>query len=385
MADVHIIGIGQTKVGEHWDRSLRQLGVAAVRSALRDAELEEVDALFVGNMLSGEVCGQQHLATLIAEQAGLPGIEATRVEAACGSGGAAMRSAFAEVASGLSKVVVALGVEKMTDRPGPEVTAGLAGAADADFEARMGLSFVAINALLMRRYMHEHGVAHADFAPFVVNAHDNARLNAHAMFRFPVGPADFARSPMVADPISVLDSSPVCDGAAAVVVCSGDVARASRRPSVRVRTCAIGTDTVAVHDRRDILRLEGVARSAHRAYEATGISPSDIDLFEVHDAFSIMSALSLEACGFAEPGRAVDLAQSGAIRLDGRLPLSTRGGLKARGHPVGASGMYQIVEVAEQLRGELGRGQVPGARLGMAQSIGGSGATAITTLLEATR
>jgi acetyl-CoA C-acetyltransferase len=188
---------------------------------------------------------------------------------------------------------------------------------------------------------------------------------------------------MVADPITVLDCSPVCDGAAALVIAADDVARA--RSSVRIRACAIGTDTVALHDRKDLLRLEGVARSAHRAFEAAGVGPADVDLFEAHDAFSIMAALSLEGCGFAEPGRAVDLAQSGAIGRDGRLPMSTRGGLKARGHPVGASGVYQVAEVVEQLRGTAGRGQVPGARLGMAQSIGGSGATAITTLLEATQ
>jgi acetyl-CoA C-acetyltransferase len=383
MRDVHVIGIGQTKVGELWDRSLRQLGAEAVRAALADAEVDAPQALFVGNMLSGEIGAQQHIATLVAEHAGLEGIAASRVEAACGSGGAALRAAYAEVASGLSDVAVVLGVEKMTDRPGPEVTAGLAGAADADYEARMGLSFVALNALLMRRYMHEHGVAHRDFAPFVANAHANGRLNPHAMFHFDVTTDDFARSSMVADPITVLDCSPVCDGAAALVIAADDVARA--RSSVRIRACAIGTDTVALHDRRDLLRLEGVARSAHRAFEAAGVGPADVDLFEAHDAFSIMAALSLEGCGFAEPGRAVDLAQSGAIGRDGRLPMSTRGGLKARGHPVGASGVYQVAEVVEQLRGAAGRGQVPGARLGMAQSIGGSGATAITTLLEATQ
>lgn len=383
MPEVHIVGIGQTRVGERWDRSLRQLGVEAVRAALADADIDTVDALFVGNMLSGELGGQRHVATLIAEHAGLPGIAATGIEAACGSGGAALRAGYAEIASGLSRIAVVLGVEKMTDHPGPEVTAGLAGAADADFEARMGLSFVAINALMMRRYMHEHGVAHRDFAPFVINAHANGRLNPNAMFDLDVDVAAFTRSPMVADPITVLDCSPVCDGAAAIVLCSADVARSRPTPSVRVRACAIGTDTVAIHDRRDPLWLAGVERSARRAYDAAGLTPADVHLFEAHDAFSIMTALTLEACGFAERGRAVDLAQSGAIGRDGRLPLSTRGGLKARGHPVGASGVYQVAEVVEQLRGAAGPGQVPNARIGMAQSIGGSGATAITTLLEA--
>lgn len=383
MTDVHVIGIGQTKVGEHWDRSLRQLGAEAARAALADAGLEQVEAMFVGNMLSGEITGQQHVATLLAEHVGLVGIEAVRVEAACGSGGAALRAGLTEIMSGLSRAVLVVGVEKMTDRPGEEVTAGLAGAADADFEAQVGLSFVAINALLMRRYMHEHGVTHADFAPFVMNAHENARRNPHAMFDFPVTREDFIRSPMVADPIAVLDCSPVCDGAAALVLCSGDVARALRRPSARILACTVGTDTLAVHDRREPLRLEGVARSAYRAYEAAGLRPGDIHFFEAHDAFSIMSVLSLEACGFTDPGCAIPFAEAGGIALDGRLPLSTRGGLKARGHPVGASGVYQVLEVVEQLTGRAGAGQLSKARFGMAQSIGGSGATAITTILEA--
>lgn len=383
MREVFLVGVGQTGVGEHWDRSLRSLGVEAARAALADAGIEAPQALFVGNMLSGEISEQQHLATLLADQAGFAGISASRVEAACGSGGAAFRAGFAEVAAGLADVALVVGVEKMTDRPGAEVTAGLASAADADFEGRHGLSFVGINALLMRRYMYEHGVSHREFAPFVVNAHANAVHNPNAMFRAAVDEAAFTDSQVVADPITVLDCSPVCDGAAAVVLCSADIARGLTRTGLRVRACTIGTDTVAVHDRADPLRLDGVARSARSAYEAAGVGPKDLDLFELHDAFSIMSVLSLEACGFSEPGRAVDLGARGAITPGGAIPISTRGGLKARGHPVGASGTYQIAELAEQLRGEAGAGQLGRARIGMAQSIGGSGATAVTTILEA--
>jgi acetyl-CoA C-acetyltransferase len=265
------------------------------------------------------------------------------------------------------------------------VTQGLASAADADFEAEMGLSFVSINALLMRRYMHEYGVPHAAFAPFVVNAHHNACHNPCAMFRFPVSPEEFARAKMVADPVNLLDSSPLCDGAAALVLCASDSEYCRGRPAVRIRACTVATDAIAVHDRPDPLAFDGVALSAARAYEQARLGPADINLFEVHDAFSIVTVLSLEACGFAPRGRGVELGARGDIRLDGRLPLSTMGGLKARGHPVGATGVYQAVEVVLQLRGQAGKNQVKDARIGMAQSIGGSGATVVTTILEAER
>lgn len=385
MSEVFAVGIGQTEVGEHWDRSLRQLGAAAVRAALADAGVDAVDALYVGNMLAGDLSGQHHLGPLLAEHAGLAGVEAMAIEAACASGAAAFRAGVTAVASGLVESVLVVGVEKMTDRPGKEVTQGLATAADADFESQIGLSFVAINALLMRRYLHEHRLERSAFAPFVVNAHANAVHNPNAMFRFPVSAADFARQAMVADPITMLDSSPVCDGAAAVVLCSGDRARGLGRHAARVRACTVATDTLALHDRRDPLELAAAARSARRAYELAGIQPGDLDLFEAHDAFSIMTALSLEAAGFAARGRAVDLAASGAIQIGGQLPLSTRGGLKARGHPVGATGVYQLVELLQQLRGEAGATQVRDATLGMAQNIGGSGSTVVTTILEAVR
>ncbi len=385
MSEVFAVGIGQTEVGEHWDRSLRQLGAAAARAALKDAATDRVDALFVGNMLAGDLSGQHHLGPLIAEHAGLSGVEAIAVEAACASGGAAFRAATLAVASGLVESALVVGVEKMTDRPGKEVTQGLASAADADFESQIGLSFVAINALLMRRYLHEYRLSRDDFAPFIVNAHANAVHNPNAMFRFPVTAAEFARQPMVADPISVLDSSPVCDGAAAVLLCSAKHAGGLRGRAARVRACAVGTDTIALHDRRDPLELSAAVRSARLAFEVAGVAPGDIDLFEAHDAFSIMTVLALEAAGFAERGRAVTLGSSGAIARGGDLPLSTMGGLKARGHPVGATGVYQIVEVILQLRGDAGENQIAGATLGMAQNIGGSGATVVTTILEAVR
>ena len=383
MRDVAIIGIGQVKVGEHWDKALKELATEAILGAIKDAQVERVDSLYIGNMLSGELTGQEHLGALVSDFAGLRGVEAVKIEAACGSGAAALRMGYVAVAGELSDFVVVAGVEKMTDRPGDVVTASLAMAADGDFEAENGLSFVALNALLMRRYMHEYGVHHEEFAPFAINAHRNAVNNPYAMFPFAVTADDFKKAKMIADPVNLLDSSPVCDGAAAVVLCPMDVARRLADHPVRIRASAIATDSIALHDRRDLLGLEGAALSAHKAYSQAGLGPQDMDLFEVHDAFTIMSALSLEAAGFAERGKGVRLGLDGEIGIDGRIPITTMGGLKARGHPVGATGVYQIAEVVTQLRGQAGKNQVPDARVGMAQNIGGSGATVITTILEA--
>jgi acetyl-CoA C-acetyltransferase len=382
MRDVSIIGIGQTPVGEHWDKSLRQLSFTALDNALKDAKLERVDALYVGNMLSGELTRQEHVGALIADFAGQRGIEALKIEAACGSAGAAFRVGYAMVAGGMQDIVAVMGVEKMTDQTNGDVTSALAMAADAEFEALHGLSFVSINALLMQRYMHEHGYKKDDFAQFAINAHANAVNNPNAMFRSRITAEQFASAKPISEPINLLDSSPIADGAACVILAPTAIAKEFSDKPIRVRASVVATDTVAVHDRRDPLFLEGGALSAQKAYAQAGIGPWDLDLFEVHDAFTIMSALSLEAAGFAPRGKGVGLALEGAIHLGGRIPITTMGGLKARGHPVGATGMYQICEVAMQLRGEAGANQIDGATLGMAQNIGGSGATVVTTILE---
>jgi acetyl-CoA C-acetyltransferase len=383
LRDVSIIGIGQTKVAEHWGLSLRHLAGEAVLAAMRDAGVEWADALYVGNMLSGEIASQENLGALVADFAGLRGIEAMKVEAACGSGAAALRVGIMAVASGLADVVIACGVEKMTDVIGERVTSALALAADGDYEVVHGLSFVAINALLMRRYMYEYGVEREAFAPLSVNAHKNAANNPYAMFQRPISTETFMKSRMIAEPISVMDSSPIGDGAAAVVLCPALQARTYRPDAVRIRASAVAIDSVALHDRRDPLFLQAAYDSAHKAYKQAGVGPEDIDFFELHDAFTIIAALSLEAAGFARQGQGAQLALDGEIGLEGKVPIATMGGLKARGHPVGATGMYQVVEAAQQLRGQAGANQVRNARLGMTQNIGGSGATIITHILEA--
>ena len=383
MRKVSIVGFGQIKVGEHWEKSLRHLAGDAVLAAMQHAGTERADVLYVGNMLSGALTGQEHLGALVADFVGLRGIEAIKVEAACAAGAAAVRQALIAVASGLVEIAIAVGVEKMTDEVGSSVTSGLAMAADADYETAHGLSFVAINALLMRRYMYEFDCQREDFAPFAINAHANAVNNPYAMFQRPISAKAFAKAGMIASPVSLLDSSPICDGAAAVVIAPSKQARAFTDKPVRIAASAAATDAVALHDRRDPLFLQAAHDSAYKAFLQAGIGPEDIALFELHDAFTIMTALSLEATGFAERGKGVALALDGEIGPNGRVPITTMGGLKARGHPVGATGVYQIVEVAQQLRGEAGANQVADARWGMAQNIGGSGATVITHILEA--
>lgn len=382
MRDVSIIGIGQTPVGEHWDRSLRHLAYDALAAAMHDANIERADALYIGNMLSGEVSGQAHLGALIADFAGLRGIEAIKVEAACASAAAAFRQAYIGVASGLQDIVMAVGVEKMTDDVGSKLTAGLAAAADAEYEVIHGVSFVALNALIMQRYLYEYNLDRSDFADFAINAHDNGASNPNAMFQSPISREDFIRSGLIADPIALLDASPMADGAAAVVLCPTEQAREFTDNAIRIKGSAVATDSLSIHDRRDPLWLQAAEDSARRAYRQAGVGPDDIDFFELHDAFTIMAALSLEASGFAERGKGTWLARDGEIRLGGKIPITTRGGLKARGHPVGATGLYQIVEAVQQLRGQAEANQVANARLGMTQNIGGSGATIITHILE---
>jgi acetyl-CoA C-acetyltransferase len=378
MQEAAILGVGQTPVREHWELSLRDLAIAAGRSAMEDAGIEKVDAIYVGNMTSGTINQQRHLGALVADFMGQRGIEAVKMEAACGSAGSAMRQGILAVASGELEHVLVIGVEKMTETSGKQITAALTGAADADFEAVHGLSFVGLNALVMRRYMHEYGIQHSDFAPFALNAHANGAKNPNALFRRPITQGQYEDGRIVADPISLYDASPIGDGAAALLL-----APAKNAPeAVRVVGSASATDTLGIHDRTDPIWLQGAEISAGKAYAQAGIGPEDVDLFEVHDAFSIMAALSLEACGFAEPGKGVSLAQEGEITPGGRIPISTMGGLKSRGHPVGATGLYQLAEATLQLRETAGEAQIDGARIAMTQNIGGSGATVVTHLLR---
>jgi len=381
MRDVAIIGIGQTPIGELWDIGLRHLAYTALTAATAEAGIERPDALFVANMLAPRLNSQQQLGALIADFCGWRGIEATTVEAACASGGVAFQAAVRAVASGMLDVAAVVGVEKMTDAGHTEVTSALTTAADADYEGAHGVTFVALNALIMQRYLHEYDVPRQMFGYFGMNAHRNAANNPNAMFRQPITMETYQNAPMIAPPINLFDSSPVCDGAAAAIIAPVEMARDLSVVPVRVLASATATDSLTLDDRKHITDLAAARLSSQRAYEQAGIGPGDVDVFEVHDAFSIIAALSLEASGFAEPGCAPQLAADGDFSLEGRIPISTMGGLKARGRPVGATGVYEIVDVVTQLRGEAGANQVSNAQIGMAQNIGGTGATITTHLL----
>jgi acetyl-CoA C-acetyltransferase len=383
MRDVAIRGIGQTPVDEHWDKSIKELAGTAIFSALNDAQRDTAETLFIGNMLSGLLGKQENLGGLISDWIGLPGIEAEKVEAACGSGAAAFRAGLIAVGSGEVDSAMVVGVEKMTETIPIETTEALAIAADADYESEHGLSFVAINALVMQLYLHRYGWKHTDFAAFSINAHANALNNPYARLHEKITEEDYTNARMIADPINLLDASPIGDGAAAVLLTPVDAITNNNRQIIKVVGSASATDSIAIHSRRDPLWLTAAELSAKKAYAQAGLVANDIDFFELHDAFSIMSVLSLEACGFAERGKGPILGLEGDIALDGKIPITTRGGLKARGHPVGATGVYQIVEAVQQLRGEADQSQVIDATIGMTQNIGGSGATIITHIFKA--
>ena len=382
MNDVSIIGLGQTEVKEMWGTSIRHLAWYAIEAALDDAHVSKVDALFVGNMAAGQLSSQMHLGALVADFAGMRGIEAVTVEAADASGGAALRQGILAVKSGLVETALVVGVEKMTDQVGSPVTAVLASTLDADYEAIHGLTVAGMGALLMRRYMHEYGVSVDDFANFSVNAHANGAANPLAMYRNRLKTERFASAPPVATPVTLFDAAPSGDGAAAVIITRHERAMDMVPQPVRIAGSALATDTLALHDRKNLLNLRAAEISAKKAMEAAGVSHDDVDLFELHDSFTVMAALSLEAAGFAAPGEGWQLARDNEIGRNGRIPISTFGGLKARGNPGGATGLYQVVEVARQLRGQAGDNQIPDAKVGMAQNLGGSGATAVTHVLR---
>jgi acetyl-CoA C-acetyltransferase len=386
MRDVYILGLGQTEVGEHWETSLRHLAWIALDAALKDAEIKTPDALFVGNVLAGQLSRQEHLGVLIADFSGLRGIEAATVEAAGASGGMAVRQAYLAVASGMVDTALAVGVEKFTDTVGSRATAALTSATDTDWEAAQGATPTAIAALIMRRYMHEFDCTVADFAGFSVNAHANAKTNPNAMFHNTITAEAFAKAPMVADPVNMFDTAPDADGAAAVLLIGADalgkLGLEPSHPLVRIAGSAVATDSLALHDRPDPLFFRAANLSAGRAYKQAGVEPKDISVLELHDAYTVYAALSLEAGGFAPRGMGWRMAMDGGISLKGRTPLSTFGGLKARGNPGGATGVYQIVEAALQLRGEAGANQVADPHWAMAQCLGGAGATAVTHILQ---
>jgi acetyl-CoA C-acetyltransferase len=383
MTDVAIAGIGQTEVGEHWDIGLRELAFAAIQEAVKDAGGLKPQSLFVGNMLAPNLSNQAHLGVLLADYAGLLGIEAVTIEAAGASGGAALRQGYLAVASGMVDVALVVGVEKFTDKVGSGVDAALATTGDADFEAVQGMTPTAQAALLMKRYMHEHNVPADGFAGFALTAHANGVGNPCAMFRKAIKPETYSKAEMVSDPINLFDMAPNADGAAALVLTRRELLTSNwAGPLVKIAGSASSSDTLALHDRKDMLYFNTAQLSARKVMKQAKLTLNDIDLFEYHDVFSIYSALQLEAVGFAVRGQGWKLAADNEISLKGRIPCATMGGMKARGFPGGAAGVYQAVEAAMQLRGQAGANQIPNAKAALIQSLGGPASTAVSHILQ---
>ncbi len=376
MRDVAIIGVSQTKFGELWDVSFRDLITEAGMKAVADAEIEgaELEAMYVGNMTAGLFIQQEHIASLIADHSGLTPIPCTRVEAACASGGLALRNGIMAVASGYHDVVISAGVEKMTDVVDP--TPAIATASDQEWEAQQGVTFPSLYAMMARRHMHQYGTTREQLAMFSVNNHKNGALNPLAQFPFEISVDQVLNSSMVAEPLRLLDCSPVTDGAAAVILCPAEDARKYTDTPIYVKASAQASGTIALHDRRDITTIDSTVHASRTAYDIAGLGPKDIDAVEVHDCFSINGVLAIEDLGFVEKGQGGQAVEDGLIAIDGDIPVNPSGGLKARGHPLGATGIAQAAEMVWQLRGEAGKRQVDGIEIGMTQNIGGTGGTA---------
>jgi acetyl-CoA C-acetyltransferase len=380
MKEVAIVGVGLTRFGELWEQSLRDMFTEAALAAIADSGLDHIDSMYIGSMSPGLFVHQEHIASLLADYLGVAGIPAVHVESACASGGLAVRQAFIEVASGLSEIVLAGGVEKMND--GSDVTFALSSAADQEYEAFHGITFPGLYAMIARAHMHRYGTTRKHLAQVAVKNHANGMKNPYAQFRMPLTIEAVLNSSMVADPLGLMDCSPVTDGAAAVIVTTTEKAARLGKPYAVIRSSVNVTDQIALHNREDIASLPAVGKAAIQTYKETGLKPEQIDVIEVHDCFTIAELVVMEELGLVERGKAGPAVMNGLTALDGKMPVNTSGGLKSKGHPVGATGVAQIIEIVEQLRGSAGERQVPDARIGMAQNMGGSGGSCVIHILE---
>lgn len=383
MRDIAVIGIGMIKWGELWEKSIRDLCVEAALKCFEDAGTDRIDALTVGTMTSGLFVGQEHLGSVVADYLGKPYTGATRVESACASGGLAVRTAFLEVASGISDYVLAIGVEKMTDVSGAEATYALATASDQENEAFHGVTFPGLYAMMARAHMDRFGTTREQLAQVAVKNHHNGSMNPHAQFPFAVSLEQVMNSTMVADPLRLLDCSPITDGAAAVLLAPVEEAKKLKKdPLVVIKGIGQATDTIALSQRKDILSLGAVKNAAERALKMAGKTIQEIDFAEVHDCFTIAEILIMEAMGVVKPGQSGPATMDGLTSLEGKFPINPSGGLKSKGHPVGATGVAQICEVVTQLRGDAGKRQLSNAKTGLTQNMGGSGGSSVVHILE---
>jgi acetyl-CoA C-acetyltransferase len=380
MRQVAIVGAGMTRFGELWDSSLRDMFVEAASGALNDAGADHVDSIYVGCMSGGQFVGQEHLGPLMADYLGMTGVAATHVESACASGGVALRQAYMEVASGMCDLALATGVEKMTD--GADVTNVLATAADQELEVYYGVTFPGLYAMIARAHMEEHGTTEEDLAWVSVKNHRHGALNEKAQFRREITLEQVMSSSMVSEPLRLLHCSPVSDGAAAVLLCPLDQAKQFTDRPVEILGSGLATDSLALAQRKNPADLGAVRKSAARAYQMAGVGPEDIEVAEVHDCFSISEICCIEALGFAERGKGGSAARDGRTAIGGAIPVNTSGGLKSKGHPVGATGIAQAIEIFRQLQGEAGERQVDAARIGLTQNMGGSGASSVVHIFK---
>jgi acetyl-CoA C-acetyltransferase len=383
MREVCVIGVGMNKWGELWDKSIRDIFVESALLAMEDAGIDKIDSMYVGCMTSGVFVGQEHLASLLADYLGKVPISSTRVESACASGGLAVRCGFIEVASGMSDIVLVGGVEKMTDVSGDGATYALATAADQEYEVFHGATFPGLYALMARRHMHEFGTTRDMLSAVAVKNHDNGSKNPLAQFQFKTTIEGVTNSVMIADPLTLMDCSPITDGAACAILASVDKAKElSKNPVVKISGVGNATDRIALHSRKSLTTLNATVEACKRAYQMAGKTPKDIDFAEVHDCFTIAEIIVSEDLGFFEKGKGGHAALEGKTALGGEKPINTSGGLKSKGHPVGATGVGQIVEVVKQLRGEAGERQLKNPKVGLTQNMGGSGGSAVVHILE---
>ena len=388
MRDVAIIGVGATKFGELWDRSFRSIGIEAGMKAIEDANLSgsEIDGLFIGNMSAGRFINQQHIDALVADYSGMAvsHIPATRVEAGGASGGVAFRQAVMAVASGIHNTVLVGGAEKMTDLDDASINSVMDATADSEWEASMGLTLASLHAMIARRVIHEGTATREEIASVAVNSHFHGALNPGAQFKKAVALETVLRSGPVAEPLGMFDCAPITDGAAAVVLCPLDEAKKHTDKYVKVSAVAQGSDTLALFQRPDITTFGATVAAANRAYEMAGITAKDISVAEIHDDYSVSGILALQDLGFYKKGEAGKAFLNGETQVgSGKVAINTSGGLKARGYPIGASGVAQIVEITEQLRGTAVNRQVTNAKYGLAQSVGGTGSAVTVSIMEA--
>ncbi|MBU4077525.1 MAG: thiolase domain-containing protein [Euryarchaeota archaeon] len=381
MRDVAIIGVGCTEFGELWEKSFRDIFVEAGVSAIQDANLQggKIDALYVGNMSGGRFIEQEHIGSLIADYSGLAGfhVPSTRVEAACASGGLALRQGIIAVASGYHDIVIAGGAEKMTDVDVETTTDALAAAADREWEGVMGATFPGLYAMIARLHMHKYGTTSEQLASVAVKNHHHGTMNPKAQFQNEISIDAVLNSVMVADPLHVFDCSPISDGASAVVLAPAEIAKKYTDTPIYIKASAQASGTLSLHDRMDITTIDATVAAANRAYKMAKFTPKDIDFAEVHDCFTIAEICAIEDLGFVKKGDGGKATMDGMTAIGGKIPINTSGGLKACGHPVGATGVKQAVEMVLQLRGEAGKRQIDGAEIGLTHNVGGSGGTAV--------